>query len=207
MSSGKMMNFSFHLRPNMEQHIFTCTMCSAASHLKLHVSDYVKHLKIFHAHQSDFKVICGIGGCQRSYTNLGTFQNHIYGMHSDGSCTIIEETEERILMNSTDLELDSESDAVYSDTDELYYENDVETDSSQQCSSESIIQKSSALFLLGIKEKFKLTQSSINGIVQGVTALNQHHISILKSQVSMTEATYICMDEINLSCYFRFMQC
>lgn len=123
------------------EHIFTCTMCSAASHLKFHVSEYIKHLKIFHAHQPDLKIICGIGGCQRNYTNLGTFQNHIYGVHSDVSCSIAEES---IAMNNT--ELDSESDcgdSVNSDTghDEPYCEDNIETDSNQQCSSQSSIQK------------------------------------------------------------------
>ena len=167
------------------EHVFTCTMCSAASHLKFHVSDYIKHLKIFHAHQPEFKVICGIGGCQRNYTNLGTFQNHIYGVHSDGSCTV---TKESIAVNNTEFYSENDCSDDNSDTDEPYYENNVETDSNQQCSFQSSIQKSSALFLLGIKEKFKLTQSSINGIVQGVTAMNQHHITVLKSQVSMQEA-------------------
>ena len=171
------------------EHIFTCKICSAASHLKFHVSEYIKHLKIFHAHQPDFKVICGIGGCQRSFTNLGTFQNHIYGVHSDRSCTI---TEESTVMNNTELGSEDDcSDDDNFDSDQPYYDDNVETDGNQQCSSRSTIQKSSALFLLGIKEKFKLTQSTVNGVVQGVTAMNQHHISILKSQVSITDTSYI----------------
>ena len=28
-----------------------CELCSAASHLKFHVSDYIKHLQMFHVHQ------------------------------------------------------------------------------------------------------------------------------------------------------------
>ena len=61
----------------------TCELCSAALHLKFNISEYIKHLIIFHAHQPTFKDTCRIGGCQRKYTNLGTFRNHIYGMHSD----------------------------------------------------------------------------------------------------------------------------
>ena len=157
---------------------------SAASHLKFDVSGYIKHLKIFHAYQPDFKVICGIRGCQRSYTNLGTFQNHIYGIHSD-DCDISEERKESSTINN-DSENDC-SDANNTDHDEMYCEAIEDTDDiDQQCRNlQSIVQKSSALFLLGIKEKFKLTQSSINGIVQGITSLNQHHISMLKSQVSI----------------------
>ena len=118
------------------EHIFTCKICSAASHLKFHISEYIKHLKIFHAHQPD-------------------------------------------------------SDDNNFDSDQPYYDDNVETDGNQQCSSRSTIQKSSALFLLGIKQKFKLTQSTVNVVVQGVTAMNQHHISILKSQVSITDTSYI----------------
>ena len=70
------------------------------------------------------------------------------------------------------------------DDDVTCYEGSVETDSSHQFSSLSFSQKSSALFLLGIKEKFKLTQSAIDSIVQGITAMNQQHISVLKSQVA-----------------------
>ena len=39
-----------------------------------------------------------------------------------------------------------------------------------------MLQGSSAAFLLGIKEKFKLTQASLQGIMQGVTALNHQNI-------------------------------
>ena len=54
---------------------------------------------------------------------------------------------------------------------------------SQPCSSKESLQKSSAIFLLGLKEKFKLTQVSLQGVIQGVTALTQQNIGMLKSQV------------------------
>lgn len=46
-----------------------------------------------------------------------------------------------------------------------------------------MLQKSSATFLLDLKEKFKLTQVSLQGIIQGVTALNHQNTIILKAQV------------------------
>jgi len=36
------------------------------------------------------------------------------------------------------------------------------------------LQKSSALFILGTKEKHKLTQTAIQGVLDGVTNLSQH---------------------------------
>ena len=49
------------------------------------------------------------------------------------------------------------------------------------------LQKSSAVFLLGLKEKFKLTQVAIQEIVEGVTSLTQKRISILHSQVAIEQ--------------------
>jgi len=64
-----------------------CKLCSAASHLKFNVKGYVKHIQHFHAHQTNFKVTCGIDGCQRTYTNYGTFSNHVYAMHHSAKAT------------------------------------------------------------------------------------------------------------------------
>ena len=68
--------------------ILACELCSAASYLKFHISDYIKHLKIY---QPNFKVTCRIAGCQRKYTNLGTLQNHICGVHSENFMDVLTE--------------------------------------------------------------------------------------------------------------------
>ena len=87
-------------------------------------------------------------------------------------------------MNNTELDGGNDfSDVTDSDNDDLHCEGTVETLENHQSTIQPVMQESSALFLLGIKEKFKLTQSSIDGIVQGVTAMNQQHLSALKSQV------------------------
>ena len=53
----------------------------------------------------------------------------------------------------------------------------------------SMLQKSSALFLLGLKEKHKLTQVAIQEIVENVTSLTQQRLSFLKHQVIVV---YVC---------------
>ena len=63
----------------------TCSLCTELTAVKFAsttVGDYIKHLRLFHAHRPDFKVVCGINGCIRSYSNLGSFKNHISFMHS-----------------------------------------------------------------------------------------------------------------------------
>ena len=60
----------------------TCPLCSAASHLKFGITEYVKHIRIFHAHDPSFKITCGINGCQRTYSNFRTFVNHVSSVHT-----------------------------------------------------------------------------------------------------------------------------
>ena len=48
------------------------------------------------------------------------------------------------------------------------------------------MQKSSAHFLFGIKERYKCTQVAIQGIIQGTASITQQCIAALKPKVAMT---------------------
>jgi len=75
-----------------------------------------------------------------------------------------------------------EDDDEHRNTD-ILQSHDMQVSDSYLCHSPEIIQKHSASFLLGLKEKFKLTQVSVQGVIQGVTALNHQNINSLKQQV------------------------
>ena len=78
---------------------------------------------------------------------IGTFQNHIYAVHSED---LIDASSETVLLNSTELDNGNDfSDVTDSDhsNDEPFCEGSVEIDNNQQCSSQSSMQKSSGLFL------------------------------------------------------------
>lgn len=49
---------------------------------------------------------------------------------------------------------------------------------------ESALQKSSALFLMGLKEEKKLTQVAMQGVVDGVTTLCQSRLCSLSEEIS-----------------------
>ena len=66
-----------HTRPNL-----TCPLCSAASYLRIDITGYLKHIRIFQAHDPSFKITCGIAGCQRTYNNFCTFANHVSAIHN-----------------------------------------------------------------------------------------------------------------------------
>ena len=140
---------------------------------------------------------CGIDGCIRSYTNIGTFKNHLSAVHSSATAndlnrgsdiSITEEPSQDEHLSSCDNTNDALDNTLENDTDSSSDSDDHDTVHKESTSihlqnSHNQLQKSSALFLLGLKEKHKLTQATVQGIVEGVTTLTQQQISILKSQV------------------------
>ena len=59
----------------------------------------------------------------------------------------------------------------------------LEIPSCSQGYSQEMLRKSSAIFLLGLKEKYKLTQTTVQGIIEGFTNVTQQQIDSLQSQV------------------------
>lgn len=55
--------------------------------------------------------------------------------------------------------------------------------------SSSSLQQSSVLFLLGLKEKHKLTQGSVTNLVEGVTSLTQQRIEAMQTKASSTNSS------------------
>lgn len=175
-----------------------CSLCSLqGQQIKLSTSDYIKHIRLFHEYQPNFQFTCGINGCPRSYHNVGTFKNHVSEVHADlGSSSTSDsssgdwcELQSTSSSSTGDAEVNPLEDTDSSDTDVEYYgEDTTETTSFDlpPCSMDAL-QKSSAVFLLGLKEKFKLTQVAIQEIVEGVTSLTQKRISILCSQVAIEQ--------------------
>lgn len=182
----------------------TCTLCRNDLNVKFNTSEYINHVRLFHAYKPDFRITCGINGCLRSYTNLGTFKNHVSAAHySDDQCRdsqVVSNDEGLICYNddpnTSDEDLQSDSDDEYSEPDSDFSIVNAVTDTAldaeesnsdlMECSKE-LLQKSSASFLLGLKERFKLTQAAIQGIIEGVTSITQQRINVLKSQV------HVCM--------------
>lgn len=99
-----------------------CKFCSAASHLKFNIKGYIQHLRLFHAHQADFRTVCGICGCVRSFTNFGTFINHVYSVHMESSradCEVISEKTSALAENHKDGNCEDEHDNHYTEQDKL----------------------------------------------------------------------------------------
>ena len=169
-----------------------CSLCTInGPHLRFSIRDYLKHLQLFHAHQPTFKLTCGIGGCSQTYTNMKTYSNHVYGVHDISNDLASAASLSEAPMASTDVSdnhgnssfVDRENEAEYgiSDNDDC----NIEDVGCAEQPSVNHLQRSSALLLLGLKEKHKLPQSTVQSIVNGMTSLIQQHTDTLKSQVLM----------------------
>lgn len=145
----------------------------------------MKHIKLFHSHQPGFTITCGIGGCQRSFTKFRTFQNHISALHRH----------QEALSNTTTFDTPSADGVVDIDDDYQGFGEDDNVASMEErgevVDCHAMLQKNSALFLMGLKEEHKLTQGAVMGVVEGITSLAQQRLGVLRSKVHVHVDGYI----------------
>ena len=61
------------------QIMFSCPNCSLSVFPTLKV--LLRHIHLLHADQECFTIRCDFQGCSRTFTNLRSFENHIYTYH------------------------------------------------------------------------------------------------------------------------------
>ena len=157
-----------------------CSLCPAerTEHLSLNLTSFLKHVKLFHAHQPGFKITCGISDCQRSYTNFRTLQDHVSALQR------YQLNPSNIVPSScTELDDDISSEDERNDSSEP-------TCVQSHSSVRDLMQKSAALFIMGLKEKHKLSQAAVQSIISGATSLHQLQLDMVLEQVKLklTEA-------------------
>lgn len=155
-----------------------CPLCpfERTSHLNFNLTEYLKHIQLFHSHQPSFSITCGLGGCLRTFRNFQVYRNHVSTFHKgDQSLGDDGHSSEDELSPPTLDGDDRESAGAYEDSDRIPERG------SDICAEE--LQETSALFLMGLKEKHKLTQTSLQGIIEGVTGLMQCRMSVLQSAI------------------------
>ena len=175
--------------------------------------DFVKHIFKAHSFVATFHYKCGISSCTRVFTSgssFDAFRSHCYQKHhnwqhdftptlevgpavsSAGSdCTFIREVSERVSIADTPPDYES----TQEDTNTIDYNvsNDVvmpimahdpEQSTSNMSFHKDIIKIAAAKFILTLKEKFKLTQTSLDYTVKGVEELLLLSSKYLEQSVS-----------------------
>ena len=56
-----------------------CPICPPewTSHLKFNLTEFMKHIMLFHSHQPGFSITCGLHGCLQTFKNFPILQNHM----------------------------------------------------------------------------------------------------------------------------------
>lgn len=167
-----------------------CPLCPVerTSQLNLNLKNFMKHIQLFHSHQPSFSITCGLGGCIRRFTNFQVFRNHVSVFHSGdpllsntAATTTTTVPDESSVPNRSSSDTDDGA-TGFDDVGDGY--NSGASGIGTLGMNPDDLKMSSALFLLGLKEKHKLTQVSVEGVVTGVTSLVQSSLLQLQSQVS-----------------------
>ena len=151
-----------------------CPLCPSVMQKLSNIKDYLKHIQLFHSHQPNFFITCGIDGCMRTFKSMGSFRNHVSSRHS---CTAFPDYSSSVASTSLDNDACENSSSNEDDVEEF----DIGVENAD---SATMLKKLSATFLLKLKEKQKLTQTSLQSIIKGVTGLFQYHLDALHARIN-----------------------
>ncbi len=127
----------------------------------------------------------GLNGCQRTFQNVNTYRNHVSSRHTcsfhhqviDSSCHIHSDP-------ADDATTSEGNDLITSDLEDLDVSRTQDTTASCSPVSDSVdLTRSAATWILKVKEKYKLPQVAMQGIIQDVTRLFQVYLGDLHSTV------------------------
>lgn len=150
---------------------WNCPLCSwfGAPSIK----GIVRPIGASHAQDANFHICCGISGCPRTYRQFHSYRKHLYRYHKEaldcvGSDTLV--AERNILEeHNDDSDLDDQSEVL-----EL------------ECQ-QPLSLKQAGLFLLKIREIYKVTQSdqeSLTADISNVELTMKHLENRVKSQLN-----------------------
>ena len=110
----------------------------------------------------------------RTFKSMGSFRNHVSSRHS---CAALPDSSSSVVNTSLGYNTCESSSSDEDDIEEVV----IGVDNADPT---TMLKKSSAAFLLKLKEKQKLTQTSLQSIIEGVTGLFQHHLDALHARIN-----------------------
>ena len=169
--------------------IYRCRFCSFQSFNKLL---FVKHIFQAHNNEESFSYACGFLNCSRIFTtgaSFDAFRSHFSRYH-DGRIEHCMPTELTGLVGdrdsevefhsvTTDVEENMDTDSVYPNSAEEFVHLESESDNDN----ERDVQLAAAHFILILKEKFKLTQTSLDYAIKGIEDITMLSANRMKCSV------------------------
>lgn len=131
---------------------------------------YLKHIHLYHAHEPGLNITCGLSGCTRSFTNFYTYRDHVYAYHGD-----------RDMSQLVPTDVHSGDHGGVGSSGEDYTTDREET---QSPSSDDVLQRAAAMWILKTKEKHRIPQSSMEAIIRDVQGFLQLVLGEIHSALS-----------------------
>lgn len=140
---------------------FICQLCS------LTWRKWARHVFEAHSNEPRFCIMCGIEGCSMTFKTYSALSSHLSRKHPN--TTIVSQQENPSVCCNGLLEHSSESSSLTVDEDGAGMETNESSCSEVSHNGDS--QRMAPFFLLSLKEKYHLTQASVNFAVGQVTGM------------------------------------
>jgi hypothetical protein len=166
---------------------WNCPLCTTFAGKNLKV--IVRHVGSVHAHDSNFRVCCGVDGCHRTYKKFVSYKKHVYLKHLKTNYVRPLQTED----------MDFSNDDISGDID-VSDQRDDRTDVAITLEPlNSKLKISSALLLLKLENEFKLASTSIDCVIEDVTTLLDNKIDFLRTELAaiLSQKKIVFDSEIN----------
>jgi len=62
--------------------MITCPVCAGSFST---VSVFLSNVRLVHASESGFQMLCGLQGCHRTFKSFYTYRNHVYSFHDQNT--------------------------------------------------------------------------------------------------------------------------
>lgn len=189
--------------------VFHCSYCSFHCRARL---DLIKHVFSSHSIEPTFTFVCAIKGCPHCFkfgATFSSFKSHCNRKHPNWQQYVDDATDPdppaSALHDVPMLEPLSNLDvSIDNDGTELEHQSIESINRSTSINTEQVsmlqVQKSSALFLLSCKERFKLPQAAINFAVGAVNAIVNDVCDLAKQSIEQALST-------NTSASLAIQQC
>ena len=146
-----------------------CPLCDFNSRT---LPEWFSHLRLVHSSEPNFLVTCGIDGCMKTYSKFASLNSHVYRYHKGRvrGCSLplptrVTPTSALEVSSIEDLGNRSSSDHRDIADDQVQDVRDLGEDSCNELEPAKQLQRSSALFLLKLKECHGLSQVTINTVI------------------------------------------
>ena len=151
---------------------FLCRICYRFASFSL--KGVLRHIGTVHSHETNFHVVCGILGCPRTYRNYFSYKKHMYRKHRT-ELSRFQQPEDSSISHGNDFISSEDADCGLNNFNE---ESEVEPDTS------TTSKLHAALMILKMKQKFKLSEVALDGLLEDFTASLQIKMEEVKMLVN-----------------------